>query len=90
MYFGAIRFAGGVYSAVIFRNVGGTWTLLGSSASLGTANVSRNARFQAVGTSLSLFVDNVLEVGVTDSALAVGAVGLRTTAGGTFDNFSFF
>ena len=63
LYFGAIRFAGGVYSAVIFRNVGGTWTVLGTSASLGSANVSRNVRFHLVRTSLLLFVNNVMEVG---------------------------
>jgi hypothetical protein len=89
MYLGGILFSGGVYRAVILRNLRGAWTVLGISGSLGGANVSRNVRFQVVGTTLQLFVGGTLEVGVTDAALSSGGVGLRTTANGTFDNFSF-
>jgi hypothetical protein len=61
----------------------------GFNRRLGTANVSRNVRFEVVGTSLRLFVGGTLEVGVTDAVLSSGGVGLRTTANGIFDNFSF-
>ena len=88
MYLGGIVFSGGAYRAVILRNLRGVWTVLGISGSLGSANVSRNVRFAVAGTSLQLFVNGALEVSVTDTALAAGGVGLWTTAGGTFDNFS--
>jgi hypothetical protein len=88
-YFGALRFTSGAYSAVIYLNLHGTWTLLGTPASLGKASVSHKLRFEVAGTSLQLYVDSVLEVSVTDTALSSGCVGLLGNPSGTLDNFSF-
>ena len=86
MYVGRISNAGGVLTAAILRNVGGTWTTLTSkSISDGTGTL----RFEVVGTSLKLFLDLDLIAWANDSALTSGSVGMRATGIGTsYENFS--
>jgi hypothetical protein len=86
MYWGGLyRISGAVY-AQIYRNVGGTWTLLSSQAIGATTGT---VRFEVIGNSLKLFVNNLLKTNTFDSALtAAGAVGIWGSQGNTLDNFN--
>ena len=68
----------------IFKRVGGTYTQLGSSVNIAwTRGVSKTFRFQAVGTTIQVFVDGVSQLSVTDSAIAgPGGVGIRNNVSG--------
>ncbi len=67
-------------TALIYRNVNGIWTFLGSKniANIGT---SPALRFEVVGTYLTMFVNNTVAVATNDAALTAGSVGLRSTQG---------
>lgn len=85
MYEGIIAKINGVYMAQIYRHYKGIWTLLRSTkVSSGTGTL----RFDSVGTTQSLYWNNVLVSSVTDSSLTSGAIGIRTNLQTTFDNFS--
>lgn len=98
MYLGRVVQANGVYTAEIISVVGGAFTTL-SSMTLSTSgpnpfNGSGVLRFEVVGNSLKLFVNNVLRVAVRSSTITTaGAVGMRGTTATTnsptkFDNFT--
>jgi hypothetical protein len=77
---------GGVFQVSIWRNVAGTWTLLGAQS---VASGSGTLRLVVSGSTLTLFFGGVQELTLSDSMLsAAGAVGIRATAGATVDNFS--
>ena len=75
----------GVTVASIHRNVAGAWTLLGAQS---TSGIAGQLRFEVVGTSLKLFFNNTLVVNATDALLRSGSVGVRSTPGATYANFS--
>jgi len=81
-----VNLGGGVIQAQIWQNYRGVWSELffqnSSSASSGTL------RFEAVGSSLKLFLNNSLLAYANDTLLTGGTVGIRSTAGVMFDNFS--
>jgi hypothetical protein len=86
-YWGGIRYSGGRYVAEIWRAVDGSWTRLS------TTYISVNSgalRFEVVGSSLKLYVNNTLTNSVTDTTIAgAGRVGISLTNTGTrLDNFA--
>jgi hypothetical protein len=85
-YLGALAVANGTYTASIWRNIAGTWTKLNSTkAPTGTGTL----RFEALGNSLRLFLSGTLLLAVRDSTLTgPGLVGIRGSAGVTYDNVS--
>jgi hypothetical protein len=80
----------GAVTVSIYRNVGGVYTLL-ATTTVGSA--VGTLRFEAVGSSLKLFLGDQLQLRVNDSVLAgEGTVGIRTSgrAGSiTLDNFQY-
>jgi hypothetical protein len=89
-YMGLIYNAGGTARAAIYRNLGGTWALLGADVALGTAAsvLGSTLRFEVLGTSLKLFVGSNLVSSVTDSAISgAGGVGMRTVGAASLDDF---
>jgi hypothetical protein len=76
----------GVFTARIYRNAGGTLTQL-ASAPVGSG--AGLLRFDVVGTSLQLFVDNTFVAKATDARVAgPGQVGVRGTPRSAFDAFN--
>jgi hypothetical protein len=76
-------------SWVLFSNVGGTFTSIGSFA--GAAVAGDVAKVQAVGSTIKGFVNGVQRVSVTDTAVATGtSVGLRAESTNVlrFDDFT--
>lgn len=76
-------------SWVLFSNVGGTFTSIGSFA--GAAVAGDIAKVQAQGSTIKGFVNGVQRVSVTDTAVATGtSVGLRaeSTNALRFDDFT--
>ena len=74
----------GGFAAEIWRNVAGFWTQLATTTSSGSGRL----RFEVRGSSLKLFVDNVLKVSATDTMIAgPGLVGFRSSGGQTYDDF---
>ena len=59
MYWAALINNNGTITATVFRNVGGTWTLLAFAAAPAPA---AHFRFEVVGTSLKLFLNSTLLV----------------------------
>ncbi len=86
-YLGNIRYTGGAYRAEIWKQVNGVQTLL-TSTYLSGGNLS--ARFEVVGTSLKLYVNNTLVGNTIDSQLATGGIGVRTNfiSGVRIDNYT--
>lgn len=73
------------FSVLIYRNLGGTWTLL-KSATVGTG--TGLLRFDVMGSSLRLYLNGMLAASATDTAIATaGSVGIRGL-NAAFDNFS--
>jgi hypothetical protein len=85
MYLGTVTGSNGVFTANIFRNVGGVWTLLASSS---IASGTGTLRFESIGSTHRLYWNNVLIASATDSMLATGTVGLRSYMSVAYDNFS--
>jgi hypothetical protein len=88
MYWAVINASTGTYQAQIWRNFNGTWTQLFSQ---NVASGNGTLRFEVVGSSLKLFQNNNLVAYASDSlatGVAGGTVGMRSSAGATFDNFS--
>jgi hypothetical protein len=84
-YWGGLDNYGGAVWAEIWRRSGGAWSLLDSrpvSASTGTL------RFEIVGASLKLYLNNGLVSRAVDHGIgAGGSAGLYGGQGATFDNF---
>jgi hypothetical protein len=84
MYMGRILGVNGVFFAQIYRNLNGTWTRL---SSVRVAGGTATLRFEAIGSSLKLFVDGTLRTSAFDTKLTTGTVGLRSSAGQVIDDF---
>ncbi|MBA4192304.1 MAG: hypothetical protein C0467_30405, partial [Planctomycetaceae bacterium] len=85
-YLGAITGVNGVFTAKIFANVNGTLTQLASTA---VASGTGLLRFEVVGNSLKLFLNDTLVARVTDTRLTrPGLAGVRGTPKSTFDTFN--
>jgi len=95
-YWAALNpFGGGTpgYSAQIWKVVNGVATVLNANAfplSAGTNPSTTNAvlRFEVVGASLKLFLNDQLASYAYDTSLTTGGVGIRTAAGGSVAAFS--
>src|ERR1051325_5921976 len=85
MYQGLLYLANGVTTAYIFRNLNGGWTQL-SSQNVNTT--TGTLRFEVIGTSLKLLLSGALVGQAYDSVLATGTVGVRSTSGASYTNFS--
>ena len=87
MYWGAINQSGAnTFTALIYKNIGGTWTQLASqSVNSGTGIL----RFEVVGDSLKLFLSNNIVAFANDTSItSPGSVGIRAGGvGTTLDNF---
>lgn len=81
----ANRGAGG-YRVELWRNVSGTWTMLGVQS----VGVSQGTlRFELIGSSLTVAFNGSLSIRVVDTAITVaGGLGLRAFSSATFDDFS--
>jgi hypothetical protein len=89
MYLGAVRSVNGVATAVILKNVGGTWTTLASHAL--AAGVGR-LRFELVGSTLRLLVGATsgpltLVATAIDKTFATGLSGVRATGNVALDDY---
>ena len=89
MYWGtliATSVGGTQFAAQIWKNVGGTWTRLASTA---VASGAGRLRFEAVGSLLRLYVDGTLMAAASDGSItAAGLTGLRSSLNQTADNFA--
>ena len=77
----------------IFKNVNGTWTQISPAPDIVAQGGNGVLRFETLGPSLKLFLDD----GVTNKLIAFandvsfagpGLIGLRSSAGATFDNYN--
>jgi subtilisin-like proprotein convertase family protein len=85
-YLGRLHNVGGSYFAEILRESGGVLTQLNSAA---VSSAAGTLRFEVVGSSLKLFLNNTLVTFVQDTTLsAAGNVGLNSSQGATFGNYS--
>jgi hypothetical protein len=85
-YWGGLSYRNGRYYAEIWESASGSWTRL-SQTQVSTG--SGALRFEVIGTSLKLYVNNVLRGSVTDNSLAAGSVGVSATnTGSRLDNFA--
>ena len=94
-YWGALNVFGGQpftqYSAQIWKVVNGVATNLNFNAvPIDPANaVNKELRFEVVGSSLKLFLnDQIVSFAFDTSIAAAGSVGLRTDAGAVLDDFT--
>lgn len=87
MYFGRLIGMEGDFKAEIWRNVNGTWTRLSSKA---VDQGEGLLRFEVVGTSLKLFMNDQLATYAFDSAITKpGLIGMRGWFDSALDNFSY-
>ncbi|MFO0965426.1 MAG: S8 family serine peptidase [Gemmataceae bacterium] len=75
----------GHYYVSILRCANGVWTQLGQ---VETGIGAGRLRFDAVGTSLRVFINNSIVLSRTDAMVTTGSVGVRAGAGVPLDNFS--
>lgn len=88
LYLGLLRTENGVLSAEIYRNVNGTWTRL-AYARLGDGIGGGVLRFDAIGTTLSLYLDGLLVATADDATFTSGAVGVWSWSTGVrYDDFA--
>ena len=86
-YYAALEGNNGSFSVAIYKVVNNVKTRIGAAASVGAA--TGKLRFEAVGNSLKLFFNDVVQVNVLDNTyLAAGLAGLRVTPFQIFDNFT--
>ena len=85
-YAGVTNLGSGNIQLAIYRNVGGTWTLLAKQTI--TSAATGTLLFDASGSSLTLSWNSNLEVSANDSENVLGSVGLRATQGAIITNFS--
>ena len=85
MYWAGLVNTGGGVVAEIWRNDNG-WNELSNQiiSSTGTATL----RFELAGSSLKLFVNDILATFANDTALTSGTVGMRDSAGGIVGSFN--
>ena len=85
MYLGALIQSGSSVTGQIWRNVGGTWSMLASgTASSNTGLLS----FSVVGDSLTLSLGSTVLTQVADAQItSAGTVGVRGVSGAAWDNF---
>src|SRR5690606_3435967 len=85
LYWGGITDNGGQRVAEIWRSVNGNWQRLAVS----NINVSAgDLRFEVIGSSLKLYLNDALVGSATDTYLKSGLVGvLQTYRGGRVDDF---
>ena len=77
----------GLYQAAIFKNIGGTFSLVALGATT-TQNAGR-LTFKLTGSALELDLDNtVLARAVDTSITGPGSVGMRLSTNATMKNFS--
>jgi hypothetical protein len=84
-------FAGIDGNQVLLGKADGTWTTLAVVALPSTSSTSRHLRVVAVGSSLKVYVDDLVtpKISVTDATHVSGAIGVRTfLAQAKFDNLS--
>jgi hypothetical protein len=85
MYWAGINTNTGTFQAQIWRNINGNWTeLYAQNVAGGTGKL----RLEEIGSSLKLFQNNNLVAFATDASLSGGTIGMRASAGATFDNFN--
>jgi hypothetical protein len=89
MYMAGVRNTSGVFTAEVWKNVKGTWTRL-TTVTLSHAQFSGTGtlRFDAVGSSLRLFVNGTVVASAADATFATGSVGIRGGKGVKFSNFN--
>jgi hypothetical protein len=86
-YLGTVTRTASGFEAHLYRNLAGQYALLATKKLIGFSGTGE-LRFEVVGTSLKLFVDNHLQVEASDSMItAAGLVGMRGRTGAAFDNF---
>jgi hypothetical protein len=72
--------------AQIWVNARGNWLKL---AGVAVASGAGHLKLLTSGNTLSLYINDVVTVQVTDNTLTgPGTVGIRASAGATFDNFA--
>jgi hypothetical protein len=81
-----VNLGGGVFQAQIWQNYHGVWSELFFQNYSGSG--TGTLRFEAVGSSLKLFENSNLIAYANDTLLTGGTVGIRSTAGATYDNLS--
>jgi hypothetical protein len=86
LYLGRLVNTGTGFKAELFRNFNGVLTKLYSQAVTSTG--SGTLRFEAIGPSLKLFLNNHLIAFADDSRLKTGTVGIDASSGATLDSFS--
>ncbi len=88
MYVGSLVREGGIVTGKIWRNLSGTWRLLGQGNAPAAAG---GLRFDVVGSALALSLDGTILATASDTVLRSGSVGLRaggpTVAVDTFEAF---
>jgi hypothetical protein len=84
-YLAQLRDTGSGFQAAIFKNIGGTFTLisLGMVSSTGTGTL----KFKLHGTSLELDLGSTILATGVDSSLTSGSVGMRLSTNATLANF---
>jgi hypothetical protein len=88
MYVGQVVGGRGTYTASLLRNVRGVWTTLFTHTYTG-AVTDAALEFDVVASSLRLFFNGGLIAYANDRAVtAAGAVGMRSSTGAVFQNFS--
>jgi hypothetical protein len=86
LYLGRLVKTGSGFKVELIRNVNGNSTTLFSQSVTSTG--SGTLRFELAGSSLKLFLNNILVAFANDSRLTTGTVGIDTSGGSTVDNFS--
>lgn len=85
-YWGGLAVRNGRYFAEIWEANNGNWTRLSQTQ---VTSASGALRFEVIGTSLKLYVNDVLRGSATDSTLTTGSVGVSSTGTSTrVDNFT--
>lgn len=85
-YWGGLALRNGRYYAEIWEANNGNWTRLSQTQ---VTAASGALRFEVIGTSLKLYVNDVLRGSATDSTLTAGSVGVSSTGTATrVDNFT--
>jgi hypothetical protein len=84
-YLAQLRDTGSGFQAAIFKNIGGSFTLvsLGMVSSTGAGTL----KFKLHGTSLELDLGNTILATGMDSSLTTGSVGMRLSTGANLANF---
>jgi len=87
-YFAQFRDIGkGQYQAAIFKNVGGTFSLVTLGAT--TMKNAGRLQFKLTGSALEIDLDNTVLASVVDASItSPGSVGMRLTRNVTMKNFS--